>query len=250
MGTPALQPFASQAGRDSTQKHTDATINVQGGGSGSGLTQVSSGAADIGDSDIFANEKITDDATLKSLVDHKVCGIGFAVVASKDVTVSSLTKEQIQGIFSGKYTSWKDVGGADEKINVINRTKSSGTRATFKNTILGKDVDEKDGLGTTQDASGSVRTAMISTKGAISYLALSYLDSDVRKDINVLKIDGVEASDDNICSGKYPFWSYEHMYTKGEAKGLAKTFLEYMTSKDNEDNVNKLGYIPMNKLKK
>ncbi|MDP4144669.1 MAG: phosphate ABC transporter substrate-binding protein [Bacillota bacterium] len=245
-GSTALQPLAEQAVEGFKKKNPDASVTVQGGGSGTGLTQVSQGAIDIGNSDVTAESKLKDQA--KQLQDHKVCVIGFAMVTSKDVTVKSLTKEQIQKIFTGEVTNWKDVGGNDLPINVINRPASSGTRATFISTVMGSKT-EKEGLGTTQDSSGAVKTAMMNTKGAISYLAMSYLTSDVVKDINVLQLDSVEANKANITSGKYGFCSYEHMYTKGEAKDVSKAFIDYIMSADNKALVEKLGYIPMADMK-
>jgi len=246
-GSTALQPLAEQAGKKFTEKNPNATVNVQGGGSGTGLKLVSEGTAEIGNSDILAETKL-DAATAKELVDHKVCVIGFAMVVNNDVTVNSLTSKQVQDIFTGKVTNWKEVGGNDLAIQVINRAKSSGTRTTFIDTVMNKTV-EKDGLGTMQDSNGNVRTSLKSTKGAISYLALSYLDEAVRKDIKVLKIDNIDANKENITAGKYSFWSYEHMYTKGEAKGVAKAFIDYMMSDDNKVLVEKLGYIPSSDMK-
>lgn len=248
LGSTALQPLAEQAGKDFTVKNPKVQINVQGGGSGAGLNQVSAGTAQIGMSDVTAEEKIKDSAKAKELVDHKVCVIGFAIVASKDVKVDSLTKKQIQDIFTGKITNWKEVGGADQPIVVINRTASSGTRATFFNTVMDKTA-EKEGLGIVQDSSGQVRTAISANKGSISYLALSYLTSEVKGDFSIIKIDNVEANKENITSKIYPFWSYEHMYTKGEAQGAAKSFIDYMVSDENKASVEKLGYIPMSDMK-
>lgn len=246
-GSTALQPLAEQSVEGFKSKNPSANVNVQGGGSGTGLNQVLQGSVEIGNSDIFAEDKLSaDDA--KKLVDHKVCVIGFSVVTSKDVTVKSLTKAQVQDIFQGNITNWSKLGGPNLPINIINRPQSSGTRATFFKTVMdGK--NEKAGLGTTQDASGSVKTAMQSTKGAISYLALSYLTEDVKKDINMVQLDGVDATNDNIISGKYKFASYEHMYTKGEAKGVAKAFIDYISSAADKDLVKKLGYIPSSEMK-
>ncbi|QAT40123.1 phosphate ABC transporter substrate-binding protein [Clostridium sp. JN-9] len=242
-GSTALQPLAEQASEVFINKNPKATINVQGGGSGTGLKLVSDGTADIGNSDVTAESKLGA-AKAKELIDHKVAAIGFAIVVSNDVKVDSLTKDQIQKIFTGEYTNWKQLNGDDTPINIINRASSSGTRATFKSTLMGG-KDEKAGLGIMQDANGSVEKSIASTKGSISYLALSYLTEDVKKNVKMVRIDGVEASKENIISGKYPFWSYEHMYTKGEASGLAKTFIDYMTSADNKALVERLGYIPV-----
>lgn len=243
VGSTALQPLAEQAATLFKQKYPNANVNVQGGGSGTGLTQVAQGAANIGDSDIFAEEKSGIDA--KALVDHKVAVVGFAVVVNKDVTVDSLTQQQLVDIFTGKITNWKDVGGQDEKITVVNRPTSSGTRATFKKVVL-KGQDEVQGLALTEDSSGTVRQTVANTKGAISYLALSYIDDSVK----ALKYDGVEPTAANITSGKYPIWSYEHMYTKGEPTGVTKAFLDFMMSDEVQNGpAKKLGFININEMK-
>jgi len=246
-GSTALQPLAEQAGKNFTAKYAKVTVNVQGGGSGTGLKLVSEGTADIGNSDVAAETKL-DKTVAGTLVDHKVCAIGFAVVVNKDVKVSSLTQAQIQDIFTGKVTNWKQVGGQDLKIEVIHRAASSGTRATFKDTILAGQA-ENDAIGTMQDSNGNVEKAIASTNGSISYLALSYLSDEVKKNVTPLKINNVDANTANVVSGSYKFWSYEHMYTKGEAKGVAKAFIEYMTSTDNKALIEKLGYIPAGDIK-
>lgn len=248
VGSTALQPLVEQTAKNFKTKNPDATINVQGGGSGTGLNQVAEGSVEIGNSDVTAESKLKDKEIAKQLVDHKVAAIGFSIVTHKDVKVDSLTKEQVQGIFEGKYTNWNQVGGQDLPIQVVNRPKSSGTRATFIETIMnGK--NEKEGLGTTQDSSGTVEKTITSTPGSISYLALSYLTEEKRQNLKLIKIDNVEATKENIVAKKYPFWSYEHMYTKGEATGLTKAFIDYMMSDENKAVIEKLGYISANEIK-
>jgi len=240
-GSTALQPLAEQAGKNYTTKNPSVTVTVQGGGSGTGLTQVSQGTVNIGNSDVAAASKL-DAATAATLVDHKVCGIGFAVVVNKAVKVTSLTDQQIQDIFTGKVTNWNQVGGQDLAIQVIHRTASSGTRATFKSTIM-NGVSENDSVGTTQDSNGSVEKAIASTAGSVSYLALSYINDTVKQNLTPIQIDNVDPTNADIIAGTYKFWSWEHMYTKGEATGAAKAFLDYMVSSDNKALIQQLGYI-------
>lgn len=244
-GSTALQPLAELASKNFSEKNPGATINVQGGGSGTGLTLASQGNAQIGNSDIYAKDKTGIDAA--ALKDNKVCVIGFAAVTNPKAKVESLTKKQLIDIFTGKIKNWKEVGGADIKITIINRTKSSGTRATFlKYGLDGK----QEAAGLTQDSSGSVKQAVKQTDGAISYLALSYFSDVANKTgLNILKIDGVEATAANIATDKYKIWSYEHMYTKGESTGVTKAFIAYMLSPEMKASIVKLGYIPMADMK-
>lgn len=249
-GSSALLPLVEATIEGFKQDNSQYDINAQAGGSGTGLTQVSDGSVDVGNSDIFANEKL-DDAAAKELTDNKVAVCGFSVAVSKDLGVKNLTKDQIKSIFSGKITNWKDVGGPDKAIFVVHRPASSGTRATFTTTLLDKDKTlEKDALGATQDSNGAVLQAMAQNEGSISYLAFSYMTTDEAKNKIVgVSIDGVEPTKDNITTGKYPFWSWEHMYTKGETKGLAKKFIDYLTSDQNKDNIEKLGFISSSEMK-
>ena len=241
VGSSALQPLVEEAAQQFMSSNTAAQIVVQGGGSGTGLSQVISGASDIGNSDVFAEEKLTA-AEASQLVDHKVCVVGIAAVVNPDVKVDNVTQQQLIDIFTGKITNWKELAGADVKIQLVNRPSSSGTRATFKAFGL-KGSEEAKGIE--QDSSGTVRKIITETPGAIGYLALSYLDGSVTP----LKLDGVDPTKENITGGQYPVWAYEHMYTKGDATGLTKDFLDYMLSDDVQKSlVVDLGYIPSTEM--
>jgi len=242
VGSSALQPLVEEAANQFMSTNPEAQIVVQGGGSGTGLSQVAQGACDIGNSDLFAEEKLTSEES-KDLVDHKVCVVGMAAVVHPDITVDNVTKQQLIDIFTGKVTNWKDVGGPDVKVTLVNRPASSGTRATFKAFAL-DGAEEASGIE--QDSSGTVRKIISETPGAIGYLALSYLDGSVK----VLNLDGVEPTDQNIYNGEYPVWAYEHMYTKGEPTGLAKDFLDYMLTGEVQNTlVPELGYLPATEMK-
>ena len=225
-GSTALQPIVEQAADMFMDIHMNVAITVQGGGSGTGLTQVADGAVDIGTSDVPAEDKLPMDKA-KTLVDHQVVAQGFAVIANKGVGVDNLTKQQLQDIFLGKVTNWKDLGGADEAIVVVNRPSSSGTRATFVKVAL-NGQQPVEGNTLTQDSNGAVLKIAAETPGAISYVGLAYLNDSVK----ALKLDGVEPTVENIVAGTYPLWSWGHMYTKGEPTGAVKAFLDYMASDD------------------
>ncbi|WP_422614992.1 phosphate ABC transporter substrate-binding protein PstS family protein [Cohnella caldifontis] len=247
-GSTALQPLVEAVAAKfmDDEKYKDISVQVQGGGSGGGLTQVQAGQVDIGNSDIFAEEKFKDaDADkAKELVDHQVAVVAMATVVNPQTGVDNLTKQQLNDIFSGKVTNWKDVGGADQKIVIVHRTASSGTRKTFENFALGGPSQDLPG-SIQDDSSGNVKKMVAETPGAIGYLALSYLDDTVK----AVKYEGVEANVDNVASGKYPVWAYEHMYTKGEPSPVVKAFLDYMLSPEAEKDVIDGGYIPTSQMK-
>lgn len=246
-GSSALLPLAKDAAQKFKAKNDLVSITLNAGGSGTGLKQVSEGSVDIGNSDVFAKEKLPE-AKAAELVDHKVAVTVMAPVVSKEIgtNVKSLTKAQLQDIFTGKVTNWKDVGGPDEAVVLITRPSTSGTRALFtKYALDGKEELSNKSMET--DDSGTLVQTVSQTKGAIGYVALSYLMNN--NTVTPLAIDGVEPTLDNVYNGKYPVWGYEHMYTKGEATGAVKAFIDFIMSKDYSADIEKQGYGVASKMK-
>ena len=246
-GSSALKPLADDAADSFLNDHPDVSITIDAGGSGEGLKQVSEGTVDIGNSDVAAEDKL-DETAAKELVDHQVCVVTMAPIVNKDVAeagVKSLTKEQLISIFTGKTTNWKDVGGPDEDIVLVTRPESSGTRATFQKYALDGN-EEASNTSMETDDSGVLLTNVKSTNGAIAYVALSYLTGDAG--VETVAIDDVEPTLENTYSGKYPVWTFEHMYTKGEPNEVTKAFLDYITGDEYGDQMEKLGYGVASKM--
>jgi phosphate transport system substrate-binding protein len=235
-GSTALQPLVQAAAEAYQAQHGDVKISVTGGGSRTGLALVGSKSVDIGDSDILATGQ-------DALVDHKVAVIGFSVVVNPESGVTGLTKKQIQDIFSGKVTNWKDVGGKDLAITVINRPSSSGTRAVFVKTLMG--TATLDQATSTEDATGTVVQKVKQTPGAVSYASFS--GTHGKSGITEISIDGAMANEDDVTAGKYPFWSYEHMYTNGAPTTEQSRFLAFLSS--NSTLMHQTGYILVRDMK-
>ena len=232
-GSTALQPLVDAAAKQYVKACSGSTITVNGGGSGTGLTQVAGGSIQIGDSDVTAGSKLsTPDAN--SLVDHIVARQGWIVVTNKDVTgITNLTTQQNIDVWTGKVTNWKAVGGPDLPIVLIFRPSSSGTRSTFKKLVLGGATEATGGQTLTEDSNGAVTTAITKTDGAVSVIGFAYYNDPANKTLlNGLQLDGVDATVANVSNASYKLAADGHMYTKGEATGLAAAFLGYMLGPD------------------
>ncbi|MDD5847213.1 MAG: phosphate ABC transporter substrate-binding protein [Lachnospiraceae bacterium] len=243
-GSSALLPLAQAAAESFMKENPDCIVTVNGGGSGEGLKQVADGAVDIGDSDVFAEEKLDADAAAK-LVDHEVCTITMAPVVNASNKVTDLSTDDLIGIFTGKITNWKDVGGDDMDIVLVTRPSSSGTRALFKTWALnGEEEASNEALET--DDSGTLLQTVEQNEGAIGYVALSYL---VNNDaVKTVSIDGVEPTLENTYNGTYKVWGYEHMYTNGEGSEQAQAFINYMMGDTFADQLESLGYGVSSKM--
>ena len=246
-GSSALKPLVDDAADMFIEKYPDVSITIDAGGSGEGLKQVSEGTVNIGNSDVEASAKL-DEAQAKELVDHQVCVVTMAPIVNNDVKeggVEDLTKQQLIDIFTGKTTNWKEVGGPDESIVLVTRPTSSGTRATFQKYALDGN-EEASNTSMETDDSGVLLQNVKDTKGAIGYVALSYLTGDAG--VETVAIDDVEPTLENTYSGKYPVWTFEHMYTKGEPNEVTKAFLDYITGDEYGAQMEKLGYGVASKM--
>ncbi len=241
-GSSAMQPLVAAAAEQFMAANPNVDIQVQAGGSGTGLSQVSEGSVQIGNSDVFAEEKIPDKAS--ELVDHKVAVVGMTAAVNPKVGIKDIKKADLIKVFTGKITNWKELGGADQKIVLVNRPDSSGTRAIFNKFALDGATPAE---GVTEDSSNTVKKIINETDGAVGYLAFSYFTDDT---VTPLAIDGVEPTAENVQAGKFPVWAYQHSYTKGEPNELAKAFLDYMMSDDIQNTLLKeQGYLPVTKMK-
>lgn len=241
VGSSALQPLVEAVGEDFTKQNTGDFINVQGGGTGTGLSQIQEGAVDIGNSDLYAAQK--KGIRAKNLVDHKVAVVGITPVINKQLHIDNLTSKQLIGIFTGDITNWQQIGGPNLPVVVINRAQGSGTRVTFERWALNGQPALQ---AQEQDSTGMVRQIVSSTPGAISYMAFAYVD----KSVKTVNVDGTAPTNQNVIHNRWRIWSYEHMYTNGQPTGLTKSFIQYMLSEDVQNKiVEKLGYIPIHQMK-
>jgi phosphate transport system substrate-binding protein len=243
-GSSALLPLAQAAAESFMEENPDCVVTVNGGGSGEGLKQVADGAIDIGNSDVFAEEKL-DKTAAAGLVDHEVCTITMAPVVNTALGVTDLTTEQLVGIFTGEVTNWSEVGGPDTDILLVTRPSSSGTRALFKNWALGG-AEEASNEALETDDSGTLLQTVEQNEGAIGYVALSYLIND--STVSPVSIDGVAPTLENTYSGSYKVWGYEHMYTNGDGTDAAQTFINYMMGDKFADSIEAMGYGVSSKM--
>ena len=240
-GSTSVGPVVEILGEDFEAKNEGVSIEVQQIGSSAGIKNAIDGTSQIG----MASRDLKDEEKSAGLKETQIAIDGIAVITNKNNTVKDLTLEQVKDIYTGKITNWKDVGGPDEDIVLVTRPESSGTRATFQKYALDGN-EEASNTSMETDDSGVLLTNVKSTNGAIGYVALSYLTGDAG--VETVAIDDVEPTLENTYSGKYPVWTFEHMYTKGEPNEVTKAFLDYITGDEYGAQMEKLGYGVASKM--
>ena len=234
-GSTTVLPVAQAAAEEYMNQHSNADIQVSGGGSGVGATSVIGGTADIGmlSRDLKASEK--EGNTLKEFVVGKD---GIALVGHPSNTASDLGLEQVKAIYQGTITNWKDVGGADSEIVLIGRDSSSGTREFFTEFVL----DKEDAAKEMQElnSNGAVAQAVSITPGAIGYVSLEYVDDSLK----AFSIGGVAPTVENVISGVYEINRPLLMITSGEPEGLAADYLAFILSEEGQQILKDSGFIP------
>lgn len=231
-GSTSVQELAEELGAAFENK-TKTVVDVQGIGSTAGIKAVNDGTSDIGTSsrELKAEEKAW------NLTETTIALDGIAVIVSKNNKVEDLTKDQIIKIFKGEIKNWSEVGGENKEIIIVSREAGSGTRDAFEELLmLSKKEDDKtislvSASALIAEGNGSVLSNVASKDNSIGYMSLGVVDdSKVKK----VKVDGTEATKENIQSDNYAISRPFLMLTKGEPKKEAKAFLDFILSDEGQ----------------
>jgi phosphate transport system substrate-binding protein len=231
-GSTSVQPFAEKLADEYMAVHPDCLINVQGGGSTAGIQTVKEGVANIGmcSRELKENEK-------EGLVRTEIARDGLAIVVHPTNRVDNLTVEQIRDLFSGQIRNWAQVGGDDMPVRVITREDGSGTRGAFQELLMKETEISADAL--VQDSNGAVREVVAGDRNIIGYISLGLVDKRVKK----LRIDGMEATEENAKNKVYKFSRPFLFLTQGPAGGAASEFIRFVTSEEGQRLLAKEGLV-------
>jgi len=240
-GSTTVLPIAQKAAEAYMAENPDVKISLSGGGSGNGIKAIIDGTADIGNASRFIKQKEVDLANSKGVypVPFRIALDAIVPVVNNKNDVADLTMAQLKNIYLGKIKDWKEVGGTPGKIVVISRDSSSGTFGVWKKLVMKKERVIPGAL--TLPSNGGVVQAVASTPGAIGYVGLGYLNSE----INAVNVEGVQGTQENTLNGSYPISRGLFMFTKGWPKGDTMGFISFILSKKGQELVKEAGSIPL-----
>jgi phosphate transport system substrate-binding protein len=247
-GSDTVLPLAQQEAETFMKINKGSSISVTGGGSGVGIAALLDGSTDIAMSSrsLKMDEKMKLNAAKKPYTETLIGWDALAVIVNTSNKVGKLTRQQLEDIFTGKITNWKQVGGADLKIVVYSRESSSGTYEFFKEHVMNKKNFANNVLS--MPATGAIIQSVSQTKGAIGYVGLAYLEKKV-KAVSVAFEDGkyVQPSFANAHNGSYPIVRPLFFYTLKSSEKLVNPFIKYILSAKGQAIVKEVGYIPVKK---
>lgn len=234
-GSTTVLTIAQASAEEFMAKHPENRIFVQGGGSSAGIEAVYTGAAQIG----TTSRDLKGEELDFKLQEIPIAYDAIAVIVNRKNPVSSLSKDELKKLYAGEIKNWREVGGQDQEIVLVNRDEASGTREAFAKKILEEADFTKDAV--IQPGNGQVRSIVGSTPAAIGYLSLGYANTSVK----VIDIDGVSATTENVKTGRYPLQRKLYFLTKGEVGQLTQDFIDFVLSEQVQKQIVSVEFVPI-----
>jgi phosphate transport system substrate-binding protein len=247
-GSDTCLPLTQKEAEEFMKKYSGSSIMVTGGGSGVGLSALLSGTTDIAQSSrkMKMDEKMKMQDAGKAFTEKIIAYDALAVIVHPSNKITQLTREQIEAIYTGKITNWKAVGGDDMPIVLYSRETSSGTYEFFREHVLNKKNFAPGAL--LMPATGAIVQSVSQTKGAIGYVGLAYLESDI-KAIKVSYDAGktfVTPSVENAKNETYPITRPLYYYYLNSSEKVVKPFVDFVLSAEGQKLVGDIGFVPIN----
>lgn len=238
-GSTTVLPVAQHISEAFMKDYPGIEVSISGGGSGNGIKAIIDGTTDIANASRFIKGKEVKACCEKDVypVPFKVALDAIVPVVNSQNKVKNLNISDLKKIYLGKARNWKEFGGPDMDIVVVSRDSSSGTYEVWSKIVLNKERVTPRALAV--PSNGAVVQAVASTKGAIGYIGLGYLNSNVK----LVKVNGVTGSEKTTQSGEYPISRALYMFTNGWPKGKIAKFINYVQSPKGQSLVKKAGSI-------
>ena len=238
-GASTVAPLALEIAKRFEQKNPGVRVDVQTGGSSRGVNDARSGVADIG---MVSRALKPDEQDLKA---SAIALDGVAVILHKSNPVRALSADQVRAIYTGKVVNWKEVGGKDQRITVVNKAEGRSTLELFLAYFQLKNSEIKAQVVIGDNQQG-VKT-VAGNPGAIGYVSIGTGEFEVEQGtpLQLLPLDGIAPTSDAVRSGKFPLSRPLNLVTKGEPTGRAKQFIEFAKSDQVNDLVKEQFFVPV-----
>lgn len=238
-GSSTVAPLAAEIGKRFEARHPGVRVDVQTGGSSRGIQDVRNGLADIG----MVSRALKDSE--RDLQAHSIALDGISVIVHRDNPVSTLSDPQIAAVFTGRLSNWRDLGGPDRRITVVNKAEGRSTLELFLAHfgLKNSDIEAHVVIGDNQQGIKTVA----GNPGAIGYVSIGSAESQAAlgTPIKLLPVTGVSASAENVRAARHPLARTLNLVTLGEPGGIAARFIEFARSAEVHDLVEAEHFAPL-----
>lgn len=248
-GSDTMVHLVSAWAEDYMATHPRIEISVTGGGSGTGIAALINGTTDIAAASRDMKESEVENARTRGVepVEIAVARDGIAIIVHSENPIDALTVEQLEKIYTGQTTNWRDVGGEDRDILVLSRESNSGTYVFFQEHVLNKkDYSPRARL---MPATSGILQSVGDDRGAIGYVGLGYVEGGDVDRVKVIGVkersdaDAIRPSSETVQSGEYSVARPLFLYTNGQPRGLVAEFVAFALSPEGQDVVRETGYV-------
>jgi len=238
-GSSTIAPLAAEIGKRFESLHSNVRVDVQTGGSSRGISDARAGLADIG----MASRALKEDE--KDLLSFTIALDGISIILNKANPVESLNKQQIIDIYTGKIVNWKDVGGNDAPITVVNKAEGRSTLELFLHYFGLKNTDVKPQVIIGDNQQG-IKT-VVGSPDAIGYVSVGTAEYEAGQGapIKLLPLEGIAATVENVRNRSFPLSRPLNLVTRTEPVGLAKAFIEFAGSPQVNDLIEAQYFVPV-----
>lgn len=238
-GSSTIAPLVAEIAKRYERENPGVQIDVQSGGSSRGVADARSGLADIGmvSRDLKASER--------ELTDYPIARDGIAVIIHKSNPIQVLSKEQIRNIYLGKITNWKELGGSDMPITVVNKASGRSTLELFAEFMNLEPADIKANIVIGENEQGIKTVA--NSPGAIGYVSIGTAEYSERSGtaLKLISLGGQVPSTQNVADKKYDLSRTLNLVTKGKPSLAVSNFIDYVQSASVKDLVEEQYFVSL-----
>lgn len=234
-GSTSMEKLANAVIEAMREVYPDITVTAEFTGSGAGMESLAAGQVEIGN----ASRALSEDEIASGAVENIVALDGIGMITDTGNSITDISSEDLAKVYKGEISNWKDLGGEDEQIVVIGRESGSGTRDAFEELL---DIKDECNYAQELDSTGAVMAKVAATEGAIGYVSLDVIDESVTS----MKLDGVDATEENILAGTYTLQRPFVMATMGEISSqdeAVQAFFSFLESERGQEVIESVGLI-------
>ncbi|MBL4846395.1 MAG: phosphate ABC transporter substrate-binding protein [Planctomycetes bacterium] len=240
-GSSTVAPLAAEIGKRFEALHPGVRVDVQTGGSSRGIRDAREQVADIGMVSRALKEGEQD------LLSFSIARDGVCLIVHQDNPVAALSDAQVVAIYTGQIRNWKEVGGKDAPITVVNKAEGRSTLELFLHhfKLKNSQIEAHVVIG---DNEQGVKT-VAGNPDALGYVSIGTAEYDATHgvEIKLLPVGGVAASIETVENGTFPLSRPLNLVFRGEPEGVARLFLDYARSEEVQDLVRNQYFVPISR---